>query len=119
MYFASAREGHLMDFLSYIHVDSRTPVPALIMTVFAFTLNQLFHVLFTHIPLKALMSVLMIMARSVADLINFSSLTYWMFYTLIMITILILRKTRPDVPRPFRVCFGISGSRLFLSVTSL
>jgi L-type amino acid transporter 9 len=31
--FSSAREGHMLDILSYVHVDSRTPFPALIFTV--------------------------------------------------------------------------------------
>ena len=31
--FATAREGHMVDVLSYIHVDSRIPSPALIFTV--------------------------------------------------------------------------------------
>lgn len=31
--FASAREGHMIDFLSYVQVESRTPFPALLFTV--------------------------------------------------------------------------------------
>lgn len=31
--FASGREGHMVDVLSYIHVDKRTPIPALLFFV--------------------------------------------------------------------------------------
>ena len=49
------------------------------------------------------MSVLMILAQDLAGLIDFFSFIVWIFYTLSMILILILRKTRPDAPRPYRV----------------
>jgi len=81
--FATAREGHLIDVLSFVHVESRTPSPALIFT--------------------AVLSVFLISLGDVSGLIDLFSFAMWIFYVLAMVVLLILRKTKPDAPRPYRV----------------
>ena len=80
---SAAREGHMVDVLSYLHVDSRTPVPALIF------MDGL--------------SVVMIRVSDMASVIEFFTFTVWLFYVTAMVLVLILRKIRPDDRRAYRV----------------
>lgn len=45
----------------------------------------------------------MIVMNDVTTLIDFFSFTVWIFIVLAMILLLILRKTRPNANRPYRV----------------
>ncbi|XP_046458061.1 b(0,+)-type amino acid transporter 1-like [Daphnia pulex] len=81
--FATAREGHMVDVLSYIHVDSRIPSPALMFT--------------------AIIALVLVISKNVSSLIDFFTFAVWIFYVLTMIVLLILRKTRPDARRPYKV----------------
>lgn len=46
----------------------------------------------------------MVLAKDVAELIDFFTFVMWIFYVLVMTLVLVLRKTMPDTPRPYRVC---------------
>ncbi|XP_032784128.2 b(0,+)-type amino acid transporter 1 [Daphnia magna] len=81
--FATAREGHMVDVLSYVHVESRIPTPALIFT--------------------AIIALILVASKKVTSLIDFFTFAVWIFYVLAMIVLLILRKTKPDARRPYRV----------------
>lgn len=45
----------------------------------------------------------MILAQSLAGLIDFCVIAMWIFYVVSMILVLVLRKIRPDAHRPYRV----------------
>ena len=55
--------------------------------------------------IQAIITTIMILAKDLASLIDFCMFVIWMFYVLSMILVLVLRKTRPDAPRPYRVRF--------------
>ncbi|XP_046410458.1 b(0,+)-type amino acid transporter 1 isoform X1 [Neodiprion pinetum] len=80
--FAASREGHLLDCLSYVHVRRFTPAPGLI-----------FH---------SLVAGAMVLSGSIDSLIDFFSFTAWIFYGGSMVALLVMRKTRPDHPRPYK-----------------
>jgi len=81
--FVAAREGHMVDVLSYVHVKKKTPSMALIF--------------------NAAIALLMVIPSDIGSLIDFFSFTAWIFYGGAMLALLVLRKTRPDAPRPYRV----------------
>ncbi|GLH03111.1 uncharacterized protein GBIM_09023 [Gryllus bimaculatus] len=80
---AASREGHLLDILSYVHVRRYTPAPGLI-----------FH---------SLIAVAMVMSGTIDSLIDFFSFTAWIFYGGSMLALLVMRKTKPHTPRPYKV----------------
>ncbi|CAG7734463.1 unnamed protein product [Allacma fusca] len=81
--FATSREGHFSDILSYIHVRRFTPIPALV-----------FH---------AVIAIAMVIPGNIDSLINFFSFTAWIFYGGAMAALLWQRHTKPNFPRPYRV----------------
>jgi len=46
----------------------------------------------------------MVLAGNIGSLIDFFSFTAWIFYGGSMLAVLVQRYTRPDVPRPYKVC---------------
>ncbi|KAJ8680627.1 hypothetical protein QAD02_016414 [Eretmocerus hayati] len=80
--FAASREGHLMDCLSYVHVRRFTPAPGLI-----------FH---------SIVAGAMVLSGSIDSLIDFFSFTAWIFYGGAMLALIVMRRTRPNHPRPYR-----------------
>lgn len=81
--YVSAREGHLIEVLSYVNVKSRSPTPALIFTT--------------------LLALILIFSGDMASLIDYFSFTIWIFYVMAMVVLLLLRKTQPDAYRPYKV----------------
>ncbi|XP_025199652.1 b(0,+)-type amino acid transporter 1 [Melanaphis sacchari] len=81
--FAASREGHLMHVLSYIHIKKLTPMPSII-----------FH---------SIITIVMVASGTINSLIDFFSFTAWIFYGSAMLALLVMRYTRPDVPRPYKV----------------
>lgn len=49
------------------------------------------------------LGIVMIFASKINDLIDLFSFAAWAIYGLALACVIILRFTRPDVPRPFRV----------------
>ncbi|XP_027194573.2 b(0,+)-type amino acid transporter 1-like isoform X1 [Dermatophagoides pteronyssinus] len=83
--FAAAREGHLIDVLSYIDMKRYTPSPALVFNAF--------------------LSILLILPSNIESLIDFFSFTAWLFYGATMLALIILRYKSPykDKFRPYKV----------------
>jgi APA family basic amino acid/polyamine antiporter len=98
--FAMSRDGLLPERLSSVHPVHATPYFA------TWTVGTVFAAIAAFVPLNVL-----------AELINIGTLAA---FTLISIAVLVLRRTRPDLPRAFR-CPGVpvvpllsAGSCLFL-----
>uniref|UniRef100_A0A0A9ZD36 b(0,+)-type amino acid transporter 1 n=1 Tax=Lygus hesperus TaxID=30085 RepID=A0A0A9ZD36_LYGHE len=81
--FAAGRAGHMLQSLSFIHVRRLTPSPAVI--------------------LQGVLSFAFILIGQINELIEFVSFLIWIFYGLAMVALLVLRKTKADVPRPYKV----------------
>lgn len=81
--YAAAREGHLPEVLSYIHIKKSTPLPSLLFTTF--------------------IAILMMIPGDIFTLIDVFSFAAWLFYGSTMGAVLVLRYTWPEVPRPYRV----------------
>ncbi|KAF0293207.1 b(0,+)-type amino acid transporter 1 [Amphibalanus amphitrite] len=94
--FASARQGHMVDILSFIHARHLTPAPALLF--------------------NAVLASGMIAAGNIDNLIDFFSFSAWTIYGLVMLALLILRRTQPELPRPYRVHLWIPVVVLLVSV---
>ncbi|KAI1285240.1 amino acid transporter -like protein [Halotydeus destructor] len=87
--FAAARNGHLIDVLSYVHIHKYTPSPALIFNAF--------------------IAILYVIPGNIESLIDFFSFTAWLFYGATMVSLVILRYKPPfnDMPRPYKVHLSI------------
>lgn len=94
--FAASREGHLLDILSYVHVRRYTPAPGLI-----------FH---------SLIAVAMVISGSIDSLIDFFSFTAWIFYGGSMLALIVMRYTKPNALRPYKVPLIIPIVVLAISV---
>ncbi|XP_068250090.1 b(0,+)-type amino acid transporter 1 isoform X5 [Palaemon carinicauda] len=94
--FVAAREGHMVDVLSYVHIKKLTPSPALIF--------------------NALIALVMVIPSDIASLIDFFSFTAWIFYGGAMAALLVMRRTMKDTPRPYKVPIFIPVLVLIISV---
>ncbi|XP_066983944.1 b(0,+)-type amino acid transporter 1 isoform X6 [Macrobrachium rosenbergii] len=94
--FVAAREGHMVDVLSYVHIKKLTPSPALIF--------------------NALIALVMVIPSDIASLIDFFSFTAWIFYGGAMAALLIMRRTMKDTPRPYKVPIFIPVLVLIISI---
>ncbi|XP_043217166.1 b(0,+)-type amino acid transporter 1-like [Amphibalanus amphitrite] len=94
--FTAARAGHLARPLALLQTTSRTPAPAIIF--------------------NTLVSSAMLAYGDFEKLITFASLTVWIFYGLAMVALLVMRRTRPDAPRPFRAPTAVPWLVLVMAV---
>jgi len=94
--FVAAREGHMIDALSFVHVKKLTPSPALIF--------------------NAMIALLMVIPSDIGSLIDFFSFTAWIFYGGAMAALLVMRYTRKNDPRPYKVPIIIPIIVLIVSV---
>ncbi|KAG1488127.1 hypothetical protein G6F54_012246 [Rhizopus delemar] len=81
--YVSAKQGHIPGFFGKLSQSRQTPILALI--------------------LQAVLTVVMIMIGSFRVLINFYSMSSWIFYFLAVLSLLVFRYTEPDLNRPYRV----------------
>jgi hypothetical protein len=58
---------------------------------------------------QSIIAILMIMAGNIESLIDFFSFTAWIFYGGAMLALIVMRYTRPNFPRPYKV--GIFNSK--------
>ncbi|RXG54200.1 b(0,+)-type amino acid transporter 1 [Armadillidium vulgare] len=94
--FVAAREGHMVDVLSFVHVRKLTPSPALLF--------------------NALIALLMVIPSDIGSLIDFFSFTAWIFYGGAMLALIIMRYTKKDAHRPYKVPIFIPILVLVISI---
>ncbi|XP_074503918.1 cystine/glutamate transporter [Sebastes fasciatus] len=83
MFYVASREGHLPEVLSMIHVQRHTPMAA-VLILYPMTMLQLF-------------------VGDIYSLLNFMSFLRWLFIGVVVLGLIYLRYTKPDLPRPFKV----------------
>ncbi|XP_070151648.1 b(0,+)-type amino acid transporter 1 isoform X1 [Polyergus mexicanus] len=103
--FAASREGHLLDCLSYVHVRRFTPAPGLIFH--SLVAGEIVATVLTSRYLDALSQIIdfagaMVLSGNIDSLIDFFSFTAWIFYGGAMLALLVMRRTRPNHPRPYK-----------------
>jgi len=79
----AGREGHLLDLHSYVHIEKRTPVAPIL-------INSFIGIMYT-------------LPGNITSLINNFGFTSSIFSCLTMISLLVMRYTKKDVERPFKV----------------
>ncbi|XP_073975764.1 b(0,+)-type amino acid transporter 1-like isoform X2 [Rhodnius prolixus] len=93
--YAAGRSGHMIESLSYIHIKKLTPAPAVV--------------------LQGLLTTIFILVGSIIRLIEFVSFLIWIFYGLAMVALIIMRKTKKEAPRPYKVPLCIPIFICFIS----
>ncbi|XP_024139958.1 cystine/glutamate transporter [Oryzias melastigma] len=83
MFYVASREGQLPEVLSMIHVRRHTPLAA-VLILYPMTVIQLF-------------------VGDIYSLLNFMSFLRWFFIGVVVLGLIYLRYTKPDLPRPFKV----------------
>jgi hypothetical protein len=53
--------------------------------------------------LQSIIAVAMVVSGSIESLIDFFSFTAWIFYGGAMLALIVMRFTKPDAPRPYKV----------------
>ncbi|KAK3085920.1 hypothetical protein FSP39_010643 [Pinctada imbricata] len=81
--YVAAREGHLPKVLSYVHIEQYTPLPSLVVST--------------------LIAAIMVLLGDIFALIDFFSFAAWMFYGATMASLLVMRYTKSDAKRPYKV----------------
>lgn len=94
--YVAGREGHVPRVFSFVHVTKMTPTAAVIF--------------------QAVLSLSCIIIGNIDELIEFASFLTWVFYGLAMVALIIMRKTRPDANRPYKVFIGIPWLVLFIAL---
>ncbi|XP_033990169.1 cystine/glutamate transporter [Trematomus bernacchii] len=83
MFYVASREGHLPEVFSMIHVRKHTPLAAVLILY----------------P----MTMLLLFLGDIYSLLNFMSFLRWLFIGVVVLGLIYLRYTKPDLPRPFKV----------------
>lgn len=81
--YVAARDGFLPEIFSYVHVGQYTPLPSLIVAT--------------------VIASAMVLMGEIFQLIDFFSFTAWFFYGLTMFSLIVMRVTQKDRPRPYKV----------------
>lgn len=98
--FVAGREGHVPRVFSYVHIKKMTPAAA--------------------VAFQGMLSFVCLLVGNIIALIEFASFLTWVFYGLAMVSLIIMRRTKPDAPRPYAVPIVIPwlvlGISIFLAV---
>lgn len=86
----------MVQFLSYIHLNRLTPAPA--------------------VSTQGLLTFLFLLIGNINNLIDFTSFLSWIFYGVAMIALILMRYTKKDVYRPFKVRQKIIFLNNFLKI---
>ncbi|XP_060534790.1 b(0,+)-type amino acid transporter 1-like isoform X2 [Cylas formicarius] len=101
--YVAGQDGFMLESFSYVHRQRLTPAPAVIY--------------------QGLVAFLFIVAGDIVQLIEFASFLIWLAYGTAMLSLLVLRRTMKDVPRPYKVPVWIPVFiflvALYLSVTPI
>ena len=65
---------------------------------------------------QAVIALIMVIPSDIGSLIDFFSFTAWIFYGMAMVALLVLRRTRPDAYRPYKVFIGVPILVLLISI---
>ncbi|XP_032833285.1 B(0,+)-type amino acid transporter 1 isoform X3 [Petromyzon marinus] len=94
--YVAAREGHMLEVLSFINVRRLTPSPAIVF--------------------NGILAIIYIIPADINTLINFFSFAVWIFYGLTMLSFIVMRFTRKELHRPVRVPVVIPALVMVVSV---
>ncbi|KAJ1364124.1 hypothetical protein KIN20_024144 [Parelaphostrongylus tenuis] len=94
LFYVGAREGQMPLVLTMINKNTRTPIPAVIVT-------------------GALAIAYLTLSKNVYSLINYIQITYWLAISAAISSLFYLRKLMPDAPRPIKV--SLIWPTIFLS----
>lgn len=98
--FVAGREGHIPRVFSFVHIKKMTPAPAVIF--------------------QGMLSLMCLLLGDIIALIEFASFLMWVFYGFAMVSLIIMRRTKPNAPRPYAVPIVIPwlvlGISIFLAV---
>jgi hypothetical protein len=61
--------------------------------------------------LQSLIAVAMVISGTIDSLIDFFSFTAWIFYGGSMLALIVMRFTKPNAPRPYKVCIKLNFFR--------
>jgi amino acid transporter len=99
VFFAMARDGRLFPALAAVHPRFETPARA--------------------IWALAGWAGLLTLTGGFEHLITMSQFANWIFFTMVVLSVVILRRTRPDAPRPYRVTGYPWTVIVFVAVSSV
>ncbi|XP_072019808.1 b(0,+)-type amino acid transporter 1-like [Amphiura filiformis] len=94
--YVAAREGHMPDILSMVHVNRLTPLPSIIFLV--------------------TLIIIMILPGTIDTLVNYFSFVSWLVYGSVFLALLWLRYKHPEWKRPIKVPIVIPAIVLIASL---
>ncbi|XP_012256355.3 b(0,+)-type amino acid transporter 1-like [Athalia rosae] len=101
--YVAGQEGHIPEVFSFIHVKKMTPTVA--------------------VAFQGLTTFIFILVGNITELIEFASFLTWVFYGLAMVALLVMRHTKPDIVRPYKVPIFVPwlviAISIFLAITPI
>jgi APA family basic amino acid/polyamine antiporter len=97
IYFAQARDGLFFRKFGEVHPRYRTPGFAIVA--------------------QAVWSAVLVVTGSYDTLVDYAMFATWLFYGIMVAGVMVLRRTQPDLPRPYRMWGYPFTAILFLAVT--
>jgi len=97
IYFAQARDGLFFSKFAEVHPRFQTPAFA--------------------IAAQAVWSIVLLLSGTYETLMDYAMFALWVFYGLMVLGVILLRRSRPELPRPYRMWGYPVTPLLFLAVT--
>jgi APA family basic amino acid/polyamine antiporter len=97
IYFAQARDGLFFSKFAEVHPRFQTPAFA--------------------IAAQAVWSIVLLLSGTYETLADYAMFALWVFYGLMVLGVILLRRSRPELPRPYRMWGYPVTPLLFLAVT--